>query len=243
MAEGIALGRLGTDVQQAHPGLLHPHEPLGVKIAQIRKLQQIFRRTVGVGAAVAEQSAARSGGEYRPHGRPANTPDALDQQGGPRQQRAGGTGGDEGVSLPVFQHGQAHGQGGILFALEGSGGIVAHFHHFRSVHDLHALRQGAGQAGPDGLLTAHQHDVRAALGMGLQSALYHRLRGVVAAHSVQNDLHWQVSPFRGTAAVQFPGRRVYSSVLRAVRLKYPPFSPPGWPAPAGRSRRFYFSCP
>ena len=33
MAEGIALGRLGTDVQQAHPGLLHPHEPLGVKIA------------------------------------------------------------------------------------------------------------------------------------------------------------------------------------------------------------------
>ena len=243
MAEGIALGRLGTDVQQAHPGLLHPHEPLGVKIAQIRKLQQIFRRTVGVGAAVAEQGAARSGGEYRPHGRPANAPDPLHQQGGPRQQRAGGTGGDEGVSLPVFQHGQAHGQGGILFALEGSGGIVAHIHHFRSVHDLHALRQGAGQAGPDGLLTAHQHDVRAALGMGLQSALYHRLRGVVAAHGVQNDLHWQVPPFRGTAAVRFPGRQVYSSVLRMVRLKYLLFSPPEWQAPAGRSRRFYFSCP
>ena len=32
-------------------------------------------------------------------------------------------------------------------------------------------------------------------------------------------------------------------VKRMVRPECRPFSPPGWPAPAGRSRRFYFSCP
>ena len=89
-----ALAVLRADVQQAHPGLLHPHEPLGVKAAQIGELQQVLRGAVGVGAAVAENGMASGGGEYRPHGRPANAPDPLHQQGGPRQQRAGGAGGD-----------------------------------------------------------------------------------------------------------------------------------------------------
>ena len=157
---------------------------LGVIGAHVGELEQVLRGALGGGPAVNEDHVPPGVGHHRGQGRPADAPDAFDEQGGRRQQGSGGTGGDEGVSLPVFQHGQAHGQGGILFALEGSGGIVAHFHHFRSVHDLHALRQGAGQAGPDGLLTAHQHDVRAALGMGLQSALHDGLGSVIAAHGI-----------------------------------------------------------
>ncbi|CAN3961792.1 signal peptidase I, partial [Dysosmobacter welbionis] len=54
MAQGVALLLLRTDVQKAHPGLFDAHDPLGVVAAQVRKLEQVLRRALGVGAAVAE---------------------------------------------------------------------------------------------------------------------------------------------------------------------------------------------
>ena len=237
MPQRVALGRFCADIQQSHSGTLHPHEPPGIEIAQIGKLQQVLRRTVGVGAAVAEDGMTCGRGDHRPHGRPADAPDPLDQQGSPRQQRPGGACGDECVPLPVFQHGQPHRQGGVLLALERSGRVVAHLHHLCGVDDLHALRQEAGQAGPDGLLTAHQHDVRAALGVGLQSALYHRLRRIVAAHGIQNDFHNRLSPFRGQLR---PIAGVNSIAIRLTDLLS---VPPELPAHAGKFQHSCSACP
>lgn len=87
-----ALAVLRADVQQAHPGALQPQDPSGIEAAQVRELQQILRRALGVGPAVDEYGPAAGGGNHRSHRRPADAPDALGNQGGPGQQRAGGPG-------------------------------------------------------------------------------------------------------------------------------------------------------
>ena len=187
----------------------------------------------------------RGRGNHRPHGRPADAPDPLHQQRGSRQQGAGGAGGDKGVPLPVFQHGQPHRQGGVLLALECRGRIIADLHHLFGVDNLHALRQWLGQAGTDGLFPSHQHNVRAALGVRLQSALYNCLGRVVAAHGIQNNLHGRFllsggqapadgagaffqSLVRGSRGIPFPLRfscgRCRSG--QSVRPECPPSSPP-----------------
>ena len=147
MAQGVALLLLRADVQQGHPGLFHPQHPLGVVIAQIGKLHQVLRRALSVGAAVAQDSLAAQHGDDRAHGGPADTPDALDQQRRAGQQCAGRPGGDEGVALPRFQEVQSHRQGGVLFHLKSSGGVVGDLHHLAGVFQLHAGGQGLFAAG------------------------------------------------------------------------------------------------
>ena len=110
LAERVALLRLRADVQQGHPGPLHPQDPLGVVVPQVCELEQVLRRTLGIGPAVAQEHPPLRCGKHRPHGRPADSPDALHHQGRPRQQGPGGPGGDEGVPLPSLQQVQPHRQ-------------------------------------------------------------------------------------------------------------------------------------
>ncbi|MPN36851.1 hypothetical protein SDC9_184363 [bioreactor metagenome] len=93
VAQGIALFALRADVQKAHPGLFHTHDPPSVKAPQKRELQQIFRCAFCVGSGVAQHGPTAQHRDLRAQRRPANAPDALHHQRSPREQRAGGAGG------------------------------------------------------------------------------------------------------------------------------------------------------
>ena len=193
-----ALAVLRADVQQAHPGALQSQDPSGIEAAQVRELQQILRRTLGVGPAVDEHGPAAGGGNHRGHRRPADAPDALGNQGGPSQQRAGGPGGNQGVGLTVPQQGQAHAHGRVLLVAKHLGGIVAHVHGLRGVDDLHSMGDGIMAAVPqgpeNGLRVAGEQHLHAPVLHAQQGALYDFQRGVVAAHGVNDDLHSSEPP-------------------------------------------------
>ena len=165
----------------------------GVKAAQIGELQQIFRRTLGVGAAVDQHGPAGNSGHNGGHGRPPDAPDALGDKGRAGQQRAGGAGGDKGVSLSVPQQRQPHTHGGVLLAAEYRGGIILHGDLFRGGHDVHPLRQrgnaALGQRLPDGSFIPGQGDVHTPALLSPQRTLDDSQRRVVAAHCVYNDPH------------------------------------------------------
>ena len=75
-----ALGRLRADVQQPHPRLRAAHDMFCVIGAHKSELEQIFRRTLGGGAAVDEDRASLARGDHGRHGRPADALDALYQE-------------------------------------------------------------------------------------------------------------------------------------------------------------------
>ena len=200
MAEGISLLVLRPDVQQGHPGLLHPQHPLGVEVPEISKLQQVLRRTLGVGAAVAEHHLPALAGDPGCHGGPPDAPDTLHKKRRPGEQGPRGPGGDEGFPLPGLQQLKPHCQGGVLLLLEREGRVVGHGDDLRRVADLHPLWQRLLptllQAAEDVLAAAHQQNVHAEVPVGLQRALHVAKRRVVAAHGVYDDPHCRISSFR-----------------------------------------------
>ena len=165
----------------------------GVKAAQIGELQQIFRCTLGVGAAVDQHGPAGNSGHNGGHGRPPDAPDALGDKGRAGQQRAGGAGGDKGVSLAFPQQRQPHTHGGVLLAAEYRGGIILHGDLLGGGHDIHALRQRSDaaldQCLPDGSFVSGQGNVHTPALLSLQRALDNGQRCVVAAHCVYDDPH------------------------------------------------------
>ena len=168
---------------------------LGVVGAHVGKLDEVLRGTLGVGAAVDEHRAAVARGHHGSQSGPADAPDALDQQSGGGQQGAGGTGGDKGVALPRLQQVEAHGERGVLLLLKGGGGVVADLHHLGGVGDLHAggqlLDAVVLEDLQDLLSPAHQGDLHAVFLVCLDGTHDRGLRGVVASHGVDDDLHNQ----------------------------------------------------
>ena len=166
---------------------------LGVVGAHIGELDQVLRRALHVGPRVDEDGPAVPGGHHGGQGRPADALDALDKQGGRPQQGAGGPGGHEGVTLPVFQQVQTHGEGGVLLLPEGGGRVVADLHHLGGVGDLHPRGQVLDAVVfehlQDVLPTAHQGDVHPVRLVGLDGPHDRGLGRVVAAHGVHDDLH------------------------------------------------------
>ena len=55
-------------------------------------------------------------------------------------ERAGAAGGDEGVAFALFEHIQAHDDGGILLRADGPGRLVAHLNGLSAVHQLDAVQ-------------------------------------------------------------------------------------------------------
>ena len=192
-----ALGILGAHIQKAHPGTLASHHALGIEAAHIGKLQEVFGGALHVGAAVDEHDAVFPGGKYGGHGGPADAADALYGEGRAGEQGAGAAGGDESISPAVLQEGQGHGHGGILLAAGGGAGIVFHGDDVPGVRDLNAGKVCLTlllQHLADGLLPANQQQLHAELFPGTQRAFYDLLRGIVAAHCVNDDLHRKKSP-------------------------------------------------
>ena len=217
--EGGTLGGLRADVQQPHLRLGTAQHVLGVVGAHVGKLQQILRGTLGVGAAVDEHCAPVARRHHRSQSGPADALDALDQQGGRREQSSGRTSGDKGVPGSGFEQVQSHRQRGVLLLPEGIGRIVADLHHLRGVGDLHPggqlLDAVALQHLKDFLPPAYQHDVHTVLLVGLDSSHYRSLRGVVPSHGVNDDFHKYPSFLESPGLVlldSHPDRRGYNYV-------------------------------
>ena len=102
------------------------------------------------------------------HGGTADAPDPLDQQGAGGEKGPGAAGGDKGIPLPRLQQVQAHGDGGVLFHLEGGGGVVVHVDDLRGVDHGHPRRQATAllRRSADLSLPAHQNKLQAGPGLG-----------------------------------------------------------------------------
>ena len=185
LTQGVAFALLGAVVHQRHPGPLHALLAFHIKIAHQGKLHQIFRRAFRISAAVHQDGlSAVLLGHQRPQRRPPDALDALGHQRRPRQQRAGGAGGDHGVGLPLRQHPKAHAHAGILFLPDGCGGLVLHGNDLRGGNDGDMLRAPALQQRGELSLIARKENVAAITLRCQNGALHRRLRCVVAAHGV-----------------------------------------------------------
>ena len=168
--QGGTLAVLGADVQKTDLWVLNAQLLFCVNGADQAELQQKFRRTLGVGAAVHDHGlSSRLVGHGGTHGGAADALDPLDQQRRAGEQRAGGTGGDEGVALTVRQHFQADHHGRIFPFVDDGCGIVVHVHHIVGIGNLHALGQIVNavllENRKDVLSPAYQHDLDA-VGLG-----------------------------------------------------------------------------
>ena len=171
---------------------------LGIGGAYKTKLQQKFRGTLGVGAAVADNHLSPGlGGHGGSHGSPADALHPLHKQCCAGEQCPGGAGGDESVPLPVCQELQSHNHGGILPLVDHGSRVVVHIHHIVGIGDFHALRQVVNamlaQNSQNGLPPTHQRDLCAVGLHSFDGAQYGCLRGVVAAHCVKDNLHCATS--------------------------------------------------
>ena len=188
-----ALAGLGADVQQAHPGVLDAQKPPGVVSAHKGELEQVLRGALGGGPAVNEDHIPPGIGHHRGQGRPADAPDAFDEQGGRRQQGSGGTGGDESLPPALLEQAQAHGHGGVWLVLKGPGGVVLHLNDLAGGGDLHPRGRGGvaqlGQAGPDLRRPAGEQNLHAQFPDRPQGSLHRGLGGVVAPHGIHDDSH------------------------------------------------------
>ena len=90
-------------------------------------------------------------------------------------ERAGAAGGDEGVAFALFEHIQAHDDGGILLRADGPGRLVAHLDGLSAVHQLDAVQRdvvvGGGLA--DKGLVAHADELDAVFLHGSSRAFQH----------------------------------------------------------------------
>ena len=99
-----ALGVLGAVVHQRDGGVLAAHDLIHVHAAHGAKGIQHLGTAFGVCAAVQQQKRllfARHAGSQR---RALDPLDGAHDQTGAHMQRAGGTGGNKGIRLAVFQH-------------------------------------------------------------------------------------------------------------------------------------------
>ena len=189
---GGALVLLCAVIQQRHTGIFKPQNLFRVQAAHVGKLHQLVGHALGVGAGIDEDKASVDVGHTGSQAGSADTLDASHQQGGPGEQSAGGAGGDHCVPFPALEHIQRHHHGSILLPADGCGGLIVH------VDDVPCMADGDPgqvlcplvlQTGSDRILPAHQNDLVAKGLVRLNGALYDLMRGVVAAHCVNDDSH------------------------------------------------------
>ena len=105
-------------------------------------------------------------------------------------------GGDDRVALAVTQEIQRNGHGRILLAAGGGAGVVLHGDDLACVDYLKLALCAAlfFKAGFHILDTADKADFHAELALCAHRALYDLLRGIVAAHCVNDYLHSEKPP-------------------------------------------------
>ena len=103
-------------------------------------------------------------------------------------QRTGGAGGDKGIALAVFQHGQALHKAGILLVAHSLDRVIVHVDILGAIDDFKRCKVDfiLFCAVADGFFLTQQHQLHAVaeLRRGLAHALQNAQRGVVAAHGI-----------------------------------------------------------
>ena len=140
-------------------------------------------------AAVQQQEILLCAGHRGGQRRALDPLDGAHDQTGAHMQRAGGTSGNKGIRLAIFQHRQAFDQAGIRFVAHGLDRVIVHIHILGAVNQLkggqvHAKLLGSGL--DLGLITQQgQGHAITKLFYRIGCALYGRFRGVIATHCVQ----------------------------------------------------------
>ena len=184
---------LGAVVHQRHAGIGAAHDLFGIDAAHGAESVEHIGAAFSVGAAVQQQIMLLDAGHGGSQGGALDPLDGAHDKAGGHMQRAGGTGGDEGVALAVFQHGQALHQAGVGLVAGGLDGVVLHGDHLGAGDDLKRRKVDVqlGSRLADDLFLAQQTDGHALAEFlhGIGSALQHGVGGVVAAHHIQKNLH------------------------------------------------------
>ena len=188
---GGTLALLGTVVRQRHGGVCTALYLVYIAAAHDGKRRQHFGAALHVGTTVQQQISLLLCGHHGSQCRALDAPQGAHDEACAHMQRTGAAGRDKGVALALFEHVQAHHNGGILFLTDGAGGLIAHLDGLGAVHQFDAVQRdvvlGGGLAHQR--LVAHTDQLHAVLLDGLCSAFQNSQRGVVAAHHVHNDLH------------------------------------------------------
>ena len=219
LAQRVTLGVLRAVVDQADARICHTDNLLHVEASHKRKLKQILRRALDVGARVDEQDLAGLGREQGRQCGSADAADALDNQRRARQLCTGVSSGYQCVALAVRKHAECDRHGGILLAAQDTGRIVVHIDDLLRVahRDRQSLRLLLLQQIADDVLLADQNVFLTELLCRHDTAGYQRLRGVVTAHGIDNQFHFyrlliDGCPPSARPAPRVPaGRSVYSS--------------------------------
>ena len=215
MLELAALGVLRADIQQADTGPLDAHQFFGIEAAHIGKLQEVLCRTLDIGAAVNEHDAVLARGQDRGQRRPANAADAFDSQGGPCQQSPGASRRDDRIPGALLQKAQRNRHGRVLLAAGRRGGFVLHGNNLTGINHRNLCFLLFTQAGKDILPASDQGDVHPQLGLCTQGTANDLLRGVIAAHGVNNHSHiWKTSFFSSSSRISSERREISAFLFR-----------------------------
>ena len=210
-----ALRLLCAVVRQRHAGRGAALDPVHVAAAHDGEGRQHFGAALDVRAAVQQQVGLLFGGHHGGQRRALDALQGADDEAGAHMQCAGAAGGDKGVAPALLEQVQAHDDGGILLAADGTGRLIAHLDGLGAVHQLDAVQRDVVLCGglADQLLIAHADERDAILLDSCGCAFQHSQRGVVAAHHVHDDLHssspfcfWDIQPLRHRCAFRPPPR-------------------------------------
>ena len=205
----VALGVLGAVVDQTHARVFDAVDLLCVQRAEEGELQQHLSRAFGVRARVAQHDLPALAGHDRRERAAADALDAAAVQRRAGEQRARVARGHERIALARFEQFERHRHRGVRLMAQHSRGVVVHVHQIGRRHDghargvLHALiledrRDLVRVADEQHFLAVFLRRERAAPGC--------RLRCVVAAHCVHNDLHIK-APLSDCRSFRAPARK------------------------------------
>ena len=188
---GGTLALLGTVVGQRHAGGGAALHLVHIAAAHDGESGQHLGAALDIRAAVQQQIRLIFGRHHGGQRRALDAPQGADDEACAHMERAGAAGRDEGVAFALFEHIQAHDDGGILLRADGPGRLVAHLDGLSAVHQLDAVQRdvvvGGGLA--DKGLVAHADELDAVFLHGSSRAFQHGQGGVVAAHHIYDDLH------------------------------------------------------
>ena len=185
---GGALGVLSAVVDQCDLRRFAAHDLFRVDAAHRAESIQHLGAALDIRAAVQQQEILLCAGHRGGQCRALDALDGAHDEAGADVQRTGGTGGDKGIALSVFQHGQALHKAGILLVAHSLDRVVVHIDILGAVDDFKRCKVDFifCRAVADGFFLAQQRESHAVaeLCSRLACTLQYTQWGVVTAHGI-----------------------------------------------------------
>jgi len=198
LGEGVTLGVLRADGEQADAGLLVAENFLGKDGAHHGVVEEVLGAGVDVGAGIDQDEQVCFRRHDRGNAGAADAGEGAEADGGGGDHRPGVAGGDGGVGLLVADGLDAAEDGVVFFAAEGLDGRIAHLDDGVAVVDLEA---GVGfflaqffVFGPDFRFLAEEEEFLdlGEVREGLDGGGHRSFRGEITPHGIERDFHEKV---------------------------------------------------